>query len=395
LGTIIGIFLVAWGGLAIFAKRIEPFLKERVIRDLSQRFDGSVEIGNFHVIVAPTLHITGENLVMRNASDASLPPFITIQRFEFAASAFGLLHWPLSIGSARISGLSIVLPPRGQRPKLQHSGKAGKQTLFVLRRIICDGARLELLTDKPGKLPLIFEIHSLRLDDAGPGRAMPFDATLTEPKPLGEIAAHGQFGPWKTEQPRDTPVSGVYSFTDADLGTIKGIGGTLSSTGNFDGELDEIQVQGKTDTPNFTVSTGGHPMPLHTDFSATVDGTSGDTYLHPVRATLGRSGIIASGSVVRQKPEGHLITLDVTASNAQIEDLLKVAVKTSPPALNGPVNFKAKLVLPPEKKVVAERIRLQGIFQLPAAHFNNPTAQTKVDQLSLRAQGRPKEAQQP
>jgi len=85
------------------------------------------------------------------------------------------------------------------------------------------------------------------------------------------------------------------------LGTIKGIGGILSSTGEYDGTLDNIVVDGKTDTPDFRVATSGRMVPLHTEFHAIVDGTNGDTYLHPVKAQILTSWLVAKARWCRQE----------------------------------------------------------------------------------------------
>ena len=63
--------------------------------------------------------------------------------------------------------------------------------------------------------------------------------------------------------------------------------------------LEQIYVDGTTDTPDFQVSRSGHPLDLSTTFSATVDGTNGDTYLHPVEAHFGKLGnsLLAQGRV--------------------------------------------------------------------------------------------------
>jgi hypothetical protein len=386
---------VAWIAIAILASHAAPYLKDHLVLELEQRFHGKVELGRLQVSAFPELHVTGENLVMRREDSADRPPFLQVRRFEFRASPLGLLRWPVSAGTVHLAGLEITFPPRGQRPRLQESGesrKAPSKTFFVIGKIVCDDTRLEIMTDKPGKVPLIFEIHSVVMNSAGPGRAMPFTATLTNAKPIGDIGTKGEFGPWETQEPRDTPVSGTFSFIHADLGTIKGIGGILSSKGSYNGILDRIEVQGETDTPDFTVSTGGHPVPLHTEYNATVDGTTGDTYLHPVRARLLSSLIIANGSVVREAG-GHQVNLDVVSTGARVEDLLKVAVKSSPPALSGPVNLSTKFVLPHGPEPVPERLMLDGSFDLPAAHLSSASAQEKLDQLSLRAQGKAKEAQ--
>ena len=65
--------------------------------------------------------------------------------------------------------------------------------------------------------------------------------------------------------------------------------------------LEKIEVEGKTSTPDFTVTIGGHPLDLETVFSATVDGTNGDTLLHPVTAHLLNTVIVAQGGVVKSQ----------------------------------------------------------------------------------------------
>ena len=151
-------------------------------------------------------------------------------------------------------------------------------------KLVCDQAKLIVNTSRPDKPPLEFDIESLKMTTIGPGSPMHFDAKLTNPKPVGQIMSSGLFGPWQPDSPRDTPVSGTYSFDHADLGTVKGIGGILSSTGKYAGILDKIVVDGTTDTPDFHIAISGRNVPLHTEFHAIVDGTNGDTYLQPVRA---------------------------------------------------------------------------------------------------------------
>jgi hypothetical protein len=223
---------------------------------------------------------------------------------------------------------------------------------------------------------------------------MRFHATLVNPKPIGDIDSSGSFGPFIADSPGDTPVSGIYSFTHADLSTLKGISGILSSTGQYQGTLNNITVDGETDTPDFSLTIAGHPVPLHTKFHAIVDGTNGDTHLEPVDAELLHSHIVARGDVVTVPGQGHNISLDVTVQPARIEDMLQLGVKTQPPIMNGALVLHTELLLPPGKESVTDKLRLQGRFEITNAHFSNPKVQDKVDELSLRSQGQAKQAQQ-
>ena len=228
-------------------------------------------------------------------------------------------------------------------------GPTGGKIKIVVDKFVCDQATLIINTLRPGKLPLEFDIATLNMTRIGANKPLHFDANLTNPKPVGNILSIGSFGPWRTDSPRDTPVSGTYSFHNADLGTIKGIGGILSSTGHYAGSLDNIVVDGATDTPDFRIAISGRPVPLHTDFHAIVDGTSGNTYLQPVKARILDSWLVANGSVVRiNTPKGHQVELDVVIAKGKIQDLLKLAIRTDPPVMTGVVQLKTHFDLPPE-----------------------------------------------
>jgi hypothetical protein len=273
-------------------------------------------------------------------------------------------------------------------------GPQGGKIQIVVDKFVCDQAELIINTLRPGKLPLEFDIEKLNMTSIGPNQPLQFDANLTNPKPVGNIISSGSFGPWQADSPRDTPVRGTYSFTNADLSTIKGIGGILSSTGQYIGSLDDIVVDGTTDTPDFRIAVSGRPVPLHTDFHAVVDGTSGDTYLQPVKAKILTSWLVANGSVVRMSnPKGHRVELDVTIAKGRIEDLLKLAVRTDPPVMTGLLQLKTKFDLPPGEPDVANRLKLTGNFRVTQSHFTNDKIQSKVDALSMRSQGKPKLAQ--
>jgi hypothetical protein len=133
-------------------------------------------------------------------------------------------------------------------------------------------------------------------------------------------------------------------------------------------------------------------MALRTKFHAIVDGTNGDTYLEPVNARLGSSDFVCSGAVINVKGKGHIIDLDVNVPNGRIEDFLQLAVKTTPVIMTGNLMMNAKLHIPPGKESVTKKLGLKGGFTLREIHFTNPGVEDKVDMLSLRARGDPKEA---
>jgi hypothetical protein len=375
----------------------EPILKGRVVETLSTRFRGHVELSTFHVSMAHGFQVTGTGLKIfgpgdPNAHQPGIQPLIAIEEFRFATDILNLLHTPMRIHRVYLRGLELNIPPREQR-QLHGGFKGGKIKIYV-DELVSERARLVINTLRSDKLPIEFDdISNLQMKEIGPGQPLLFDATLVNPKPVGAIHSTGWFGPWEAVDPRSSLVRGKYSFTNADLSTIKGIAGILSSTGEYAGTLGNIVVDGETDTPDFRIAISGHPVPLHTDFHAIVDGTSGDTYLEPVKARILHSSLAAKGSVLRVKdPNGHKVVLDVGVYPARIDDLLKLGVKTDPPVMTGAAELKTKFDLAPGEAEISDRLRLAGTFHISGAHFTNEKVQAKVDALSMRTQGKPKQA---
>jgi hypothetical protein len=290
--------LVAVAVLSIVVYRAEPTLRARVIETLSTRFKSKVELDTFHVSVIQGLQVSGSGLRIFGETDPNnhepgFQPIINVAEFEFHIGIRELFHTPVHVKTVFVKGLQLNLPPREHRSEMTNMEHKGGKIEIVVDKFDCDNAQLIINTLKPGKLPLEFDIEKLKMTTIGAGSPMHFDAKLTNPKPVGQIDSSGLFGPWQPDNPRDTPVSGAYSFDHADLGTIKGIGGILSSTGKYSGVLDKIVVDGATDTPDFRIAISGRAVPLHTDFHATVDGTTGDTYLEPVKAKLLSTSLVA------------------------------------------------------------------------------------------------------
>jgi AsmA-like C-terminal region len=362
---------------------------------LTKRLKSSVTFSDFHVALYPNAHITVENLILRHQARTDIPPLIQIKEVSLDATLSSLLHRRLEITNATLVGLQINTPPRapGSPPRVHGTEEdLAAKYHFVIREIHADDALLTVLRYNSDKPPNQWAIHHLTLSDFSFDRPTNFHAILTNPKPQGEIDCQGTFGPWDAEDPRETPVSAQYVFAHAELGTLKGIRGILSSTGKFSGPLDYLTVVGVTDTPDFALRVSGHPMALHTDFNATVDGSNGNTVLNNVTATFLHTTLVTHGGVVDVYPnvKGRTIALDAVADNARIEDLLLLAVKSDQPVMTGSARLKTKILIPEEDTDVIERLRLDGQFGIGNAHFTSPTVQSKIDALSRRGQGKPK-----
>jgi hypothetical protein len=399
----IAVILCIFLGAAVVVVRIviahaEPILRARVIQTLSNRFQSKVELASLDVSVMRGLEVAGNGLKIYGEADPNphepgVQPLLSIQEFHFHTGVRNLFRSSVHVDTVYVKGMELNIPPKESRREFTKKmrSQTRKVSVFV-DQFVCQDTKLIVNTLKPGKAPLEFDISDLKMKDIGPGQPMRFDATLVNPKPVGNIHSTGLFGPWHEEDPRDTPVQGDYSFSQADLSTLKGIAGILSSTGKYEGMLSGIVVDGSTDTPDFRLAISGHPVPLHTEFHAIVDGTNGDTHLKPVKATFLKSSLIATGSVTRLiNQRGHDIELDVEIGHARIEDLLELGVRTDPPVMSGPVQMRTKLSLLPGEGDVADRLNLSGNFHVSGGHFSNEKVQSRLDSLSVRSQGKIKD----
>jgi hypothetical protein len=410
--------------VSILFRRAEPFLRARIVQTLQDRFHARVELDSFHMSLVDGLKAEGhglriwppaqvEGVAVPPAND-STDPLISLDEFRFHAPIHYQPGKPIHISVVELKGLNIHLPPKSHfghpsdsatEAVAQPSGAASLIS-FNVGKIECTSAHFVLETSKPGKLPLDFAIAHFKATDSnggniGSGSAMHFEAELTNPRPVGIIHSSGTFGPWTVADPGESPIQGEYQFDHADLASFKGIAGILSSTGNYQGTLRDLTVDGDTDTPDFRLTHFGNALPLHTHFHAKVDATNGDTWLDPVDATLGHSHFTAKGQVVRVvapdpatgqlASKGHDIALTINMDAARMEDFLRLASHSPTPLLTGALAMKAKLDIPPGPAPVHERLKLKGAFNLDQARFSSTKIQDGLTQLSLRGQGRPKE----
>jgi hypothetical protein len=380
----------------VMMHRALPVLKSRVIETLSTRFNSRVEMDGFDVSLVKGLEVSGNGLRIYPQDEVvaagATSPLISLRNFSFHADWMGLFAKPMHVGVVHVSGMAIQIPPKEMRAQAPKGQRHLGQIRIVVDEIVFDDSNLVIGTLKPDKDPQDYELSHIVMRDVGLTKPWDYEATLVNAIPTGNIQAKGTFGPWNNDSPGDSTVTGHYTFDHADLNTIKGLGGLLSSVGDFTGQLNDIVVDGTTETPDFSLDTANHAMPLHTKFHAIVDGTNGDTYLQPVEARLGESNFTCIGKVINVKGKGHIIDLDVNVPNGKIQNFLQLAVKTTPVVMTGRLTMKTKLHIPAGKESVTRKLALKGEFTLREIHFTNPEVEDKVDMLSLRAQGDPKDA---
>jgi hypothetical protein len=381
LAGIFGALMLTSGGW------LSPIAKREILRAISRQYRSDVEIRSFDLSFFPHPHATGVGLTLREKGRTGVPPLITMRRFDADAGWLGLLFSPHRIRTVRLEGLEIHIA-HGQEQS-EKPVKREPAPPLVFGEVVADGTLLEVLPQASGKPPLQFDIYKLSMTSEGIERPMHYRAQLRNAKPPGIIDANGDFGPWHAADPRQTKVTGKYQFLNADLGVFKGISGRLSSDGEFQGQLDRIEVSGKTVTPDFEVSVGGHRLHLRTTFSATVDGINGDTLLHPVNAQFGHTTVVAQGKIIGEEGvHGKTIMLDATVQGGDIADVLRLGVKSEPPPMSGRIDFGAKIRIPPGEEDIPHRLELNGQFKIAGGRFTNRTLEQKLSTISERTRGR-------
>lgn len=392
LGLLGVLAILAIGGVWLVSRAYRPaVLKDRMVAYLTDQLESEVTLDSLDGSFFPRVALSGGGLVVRYKGRTDVPPLLTIEHFEIRASLRELMRRPRHVSEVRLEGLQVHIPPGDDDRKNDPNDAERESPLreLVIDRFEAPDTVLTLIPRNASKLPKVFTIHHLVMESVGRGHASPYIAVLTNPIPKGQIEASGTFGPWNVAHPALTPVSGKYTFANADLNTIRGLSGILSSEGSFKGPLNLIQVQGTTDTPKFQVDAGGRPVPLTTRFTATVDGSNGDTILDQVDARFLSTELTAKGAVVGlEGTPGRQIEVDVTMTKGRVEDLLRLAVDPPTPILRGAVQLEARLVVPPGKAKVLDKINLRGGFGLTRARFTDPSTQVKIAGLSRRGQGK-------
>lgn len=391
-GIGIGVLLLLAAVGAGYLRWFSPLDQAWVTKALEDHYECDVQLKSFHSSLFPIIKVSGEGLVLRRRDTPNLPPLASIDKFSVTAYWLELLGRPRHFRSVRLEGFTLNVPPRrgtsdsagrSPAPAETKKGKPGPHA-FVLDHLMANASTVNIISSKPGKLPTVLEIKKLALQSAGVGPSMRFRATVINPHPVGLIESSGDFGPWDADDPSLTPLNGKYTFRNADLSTIKGLQGILSSDGTYDGVLSSINVHGVTDTPDFGLTMSGTPVHLRTKFEAVVDGVNGDTALQPVEAQLLSSTIVARGAVVKRNGNlhGRNVFLDVTAQPAKLQDVLRLVEKSGEPSMTGNVRIEAKLDVPPGEEDVARRLKLDGDFNIDSARFTDADTESKIRNIS-------------
>jgi hypothetical protein len=387
---LLGIAIAMVVGLVAAAITLPGRIRAAAPEILGERFASEVEVREMRVRIYPRVTLTAMGVTLRYHRRTDIPPLMTIEEMTLSGNPLRLIPRNKRARSVTLKGVQIHIPPKEE--SAQNSEPISKKVPhLIVDEVAAQGVSIEIATGKPGKQPLMLDIHRLLLHSFSFDQPTAFEAALSNPKPIGEIDSIGFFGPWLRDDPRKTPVDGTFHFSDADLGTVGGVEGILASTGRFRGPLDRLDVQGDTDTPAFGLKKGRHRVHLTAHYIAVVDGTNGDTELESVDAEFLNSHFHVSGIIEGLPPQpGKRVTLEGSAKDARIEDVLRLVMKGDDQPLGGALSFDSKIEVRSGPGTALDRLSLDGMFGIAQTRFSDAKVQSRVDALSRAGEGQPK-----
>lgn len=367
-----------------------PFSRADIAEDLQESLPGTVQFATFRSTYFPHPGCVAEGMTLTHpGAPSNSPPLATVARLTIQAGYLDLFLRPGYVARIRLEGLRVLVPRKGTYANTDSPPPSISAAASRIRvgQITADNSLLEIARsgDSP---PLRFDIHRLSMYSVSHSAPIRYTVALHNPEPPGEITSTGQFGPWNSQQPRDTPLSGEYTFAQADLGSFEGIAGILSATGTISGNLGKIETQGSVDVPDFRATRTNHRVHLASQFSASVNGMNGDVFLDNVKSSLQRTSISSTGSVAHKPPRpGKTASLDCAIRGGRIEDLLYLVVRAPRAPLRGEANLRANVIIPTGDQPFLQKLEMVGDFGVSQGKFTKPGTQEKVTQLSERAQG--------
>ena len=397
LGVLIALIVVSGIGVAIAARQLEPRLRNWVTSTLSESLESEVELGAVKLNWVP-LTLSAENLTVRHHGRTDVPPLLVVKSFSVDLRPTDL--WSSTVEHVKVDGLEINFPPKdpatGKRPlpnPTSGDGANDGSEGLVVKMLTATNTRMAIIPREAGKNPKVWDIVELEMKNLRSSEPATFTAGLINPIPYGKIETTGTFGPWRSDEPGESPVSGDYTFA-ADLGTINGLEGELNAVGKMNGTIARISTTGQTRTDKFRLTElDGDPLPLTTAYDAVVDGTKGDVELKRVDVHLGRSEFIARGVVEGTKGvKGKRVVVNVKSSNANLGELLRFVSKAAQPPAYGNLVIDTAFDLPQGTAPVLSRVQLEGSVRAERVTFTNDAVQDKIDLLSRKAQGKPNDA---
>jgi hypothetical protein len=378
----------------VIARRAQPLLHDRVVATLSAKFHAPVTLDGLTISVLRGLEVDGSGLTIAATSlsnaAAPPPPLLRLKSFSFHVPLLDIFDLREHIDTVHIAGLELHVPPSQPSASAAASADTSAVTASV-GEIVCADAHIYIESSTPGAAPLHFDVENLQLKDLSTTTAIPYQADIVYAQPAARVHLSGSFGPWNSSTPGATPLNGSYSTGTVHLDSAAGLTGTLTSSGQFSGQLVGVVAQGKLDSPALALQESAHPVKMDATYHITVDGITGDTTFDALHVNLPRGEVDAQGKMHILPGEGANagpdINLDLTVPQGRIEELLEIGTNTRPTLMSGNLNLHTHLHIPPGAGSVEQRFQATGSLTIDSIHFGDPKLQQEINSLSSATQG--------
>jgi hypothetical protein len=371
-----------------FANAHWPY-RYRIVKPMLEDVLGSqLTITRYHRTYFPYPGFIAEGLTLRRKSAPDLPPLGSVQTLFVQGRWSDLLMLRERVHLVDITSLHIVVPAIGSRanhedfPPGSASDFAGPDTMIDELRV--HNGLLDIMRENGQRYS--FPISELDIRNFQKGRANAYQVDLQNAKPWGRIHSTGSFGPLNAGNLGTTPVSGIFSFSSVRLSDIGNLHGTLKSTGYFKGPLAAIETSANAVTPDFAVDRG-RPTTVSGTILGRVNGLTGEVLIHQVEVRSGATTIAGQGGIVGAPKTTNL---DIALTNGRAQDVLRPFLQNNVP-ITGAVWLHGHAYVGPMQKGAGflERLRVDGVFDVPAERATNENVEKNLTDFSHRAEGKP------
>ena len=373
--------IVAWYGVLLMSYALAPAwrttVRNRAVEALQAEFASEVRFQSFEVSLWPRVHIIARGVIIGSGAR----PLVQ------ATTADAQCHIiPWHIQTLRLEGLSVNIPTT---PIAPFSSSPPVRAVSV-DEVLADRAQVDIFPSIGPPTPLHFDFTQLRVNNFSPGHSADFSARVSGLEAHADVQANGSFGPWNPQNPSLTPLRGTYTLQPSNLAAVPGLKGMLSAQGRFEGTLQQIQIAGNADVPQFGLSSSGHLTPLHVSFQAALDASDGTGAIRNLNGTLGSSAFTGSGLALKvQDNSTRDVAVDLTVSKGRLEDLLPLGVKSTTSPVSGVLRAQANLEIQPGKQDILDRLSLNDDFSATNARFSSLDLRERLRDVSRKAQGHP------
>jgi hypothetical protein len=362
-----------------------PFRYRQVHPLLEQVFKSRVVVSHYHRTYFPHPGFVADNVTFYRHGDMTIPALATVQRMTVEGQWSMLLFHPHLLYQIRLEGLHVQIPPAGTKARgmdFDDGVVDASQSKLQIETICADGTVLDFLRNS--NAPIRFHFPALQVHDLKAGQPMTYALTVITPGPEGTVRAGGVMGPFRANNYATTPLSGSYSFRDADLSRLRGLAGNAQGGGRFRGNFSRIEIEGTAAIPDFRAG-DAHTVRLDAVYRVAVSGFNGDVQIESAGVRTGHSLINASGTVAGSP---RRTSVDFSTQGADVQDLLRM-VETSEPAMTGKVNLKANAAFTAGPERFLERLQLNGAIEVSGLRFVSAQSRQKMDAFSARVRKDP------